>query len=288
MDSARPPVRELDRRSAAAVGRHARLELVFDERNGRTVVTHAYAEPPLRIGRTFDVDGAAYLILVCSAPGVFAGDILHQRVTVRGGARVLLASQSALQVHPSDAQAPATVRHEYCVETGGELHCQWDPVIPFADARLVQRFDLDVAPESRFYWSDGLMAGRASRGEAWQFATLDHQLRFSVGTALRYLERYDVRPAARAPWRPWLLGDAHYAGTALVHHDAATSAAAERLHRRVADVSGVHASVDLAEPGLLVARFLATSGSPFARVRSTFRDGALADVFQSPQLLARR
>ena len=83
-----PITRLPDHRSAAVVGRHARLELAFECRDGRTVLTHAYAEPPLRIGRTFDVDGAAYVILVCAGPGVFAGDCLHHHVTVgRGCAR---------------------------------------------------------------------------------------------------------------------------------------------------------------------------------------------------------
>ena len=60
-----------DHRSASAVGRAARLELVFERRGARTVVAHAYAEPPFRIGRTFDLQGAAYVIIVCAGPGIF-------------------------------------------------------------------------------------------------------------------------------------------------------------------------------------------------------------------------
>ena len=41
----------VDRRDAGEVGRHARLELVFAVRGGRTVLAHAYAEPPFRVGR---------------------------------------------------------------------------------------------------------------------------------------------------------------------------------------------------------------------------------------------
>ena len=35
-----------DRRVAAAIGRHAQLDLVFSYRRGRTELTRAYAEPP--------------------------------------------------------------------------------------------------------------------------------------------------------------------------------------------------------------------------------------------------
>src|SRR5436190_14197225 len=121
-----------DSRRSSEIGRRARLELVFEARGGRTAIARAYAEPPFRIGRSFDVDGAAYVILVCSGPGVFAGDALDLSIRVRPGARVILASQSALQVHPSAASAPAVIRHRYVVEGDGELQAHWDPVIPFA------------------------------------------------------------------------------------------------------------------------------------------------------------
>ena len=61
-----------DIRSACDVGRRARLELVFECRRGRTVLAHAYAEPPYRVGRSFDLDGALYVIVVCAGPGIFA------------------------------------------------------------------------------------------------------------------------------------------------------------------------------------------------------------------------
>ena len=172
----------LDLRSASAIGRRARLELVFEARGGRTVIARAYAEPPFRIGRSFDVDGAAYVILVCSGPGVFAGDALDLSIRVRPGARVILASQSALQVHPSAASTPALIRHRYVVEEDGELQAHWDPVIPFAGARLDQRFELQIDEPSRLYWSDALMSGRVDRAETWSFDCVAHELRLRVGT----------------------------------------------------------------------------------------------------------
>ena len=56
VDPARAAVRSMsasptDRRGRPTVGRHARLELVFSMRRGRTVLAHAYAEPPFRVGR---------------------------------------------------------------------------------------------------------------------------------------------------------------------------------------------------------------------------------------------
>ena len=277
-----------DRRVAAVVGRHARLDLVVGCRGGRTVLTHAYAEPPFHIGRVFEIGGAAYVIVVCAGPGVFAGDCLHQRVTVEGGARVLLASQSALQVHRTDSLDAAQVHHEYHVEEGGELHCHWDPVIPFAGARLVERFDLQVARGGRLYWSDTLMSGRASRGEAWQCAAIDHELRLTIDGALKYLERYRLAPTERKLLEPWMAGEAHYVGTTLVHHPRATSETAAELQGRLEEIEGVRVGIDLVDRALLVGRLLATTGVSCARARTVCREVILDAVFGRPELVARR
>src|SRR5262245_51141235 len=123
----------------------SRCELRFERRGGATVLSHAYAEPPFHVGRTLALGDAAYVILVCTGPGVFAGDRLDQPVHVGPGARAVLTSQSALQVHPSASPDPARIDHVYRVDDGGELVCDWDLVIPFAGARVAQRFAIELS-----------------------------------------------------------------------------------------------------------------------------------------------
>jgi urease accessory protein len=260
-------------------------------RAGRTILAHCYAEPPFRVGHTFDLDGAAYLIIVCSGAGMFGGDTLRQTVHVERGARVVLTSQAALQVHPSSlcVRDPAVLQSRYVVEDDAELHCQWDPVIPFAGARLDQRFDLRIAAGSRLYWGDALMAGRVTRGEAWRFESLAHELAVRVDSSLLYLERYGLQPPVRVPERSWSAGRARYIGTSLVHHPAATAEVAEAWQRALeSSREGVDAGIDLVAPGLIVARLMAAEGGPFRRFRTSYRAAALQDIFRSPQLAGRK
>ena len=277
----------------SAVGRAGCLDLVFEPRGGRTVLAHAYAEPPLRVGPTFAIGDAALLIPVCSGPGIFAGDTLRQSIHVRGGARVALVSQSALQVHPSDADAPARIDHRYVVDDEGELHCHWDPLIPFAGARVEQRLAIDAAPRARVYWSDALMSGRAGRGERWQFDRLAHELRVRVDGAVTYLERFALEPhrdrdAARD--RPPTAHDGRgcdYFGTAVVRHDRVSAPHAETLQREL-DRTRIDAGVDVIGVGLLVARLAAPHGVPFASARAAVRAFALATIFEAPELANRK
>jgi urease accessory protein UreH len=275
-----------DSRVPAAVGRCARLEIEFDTRRGRTIISHAYAEPPFHIG-AFDLDDAAYVIVVCSGPGVFAGDALRQSIRVRSGARAVLTSQSALQVHPGHA-APAVVRHEYRLDRDAELLCHWDPVIPFPGAAISQQFDIEADATSRVYWSDALMAGRLGRGEAWQFESFAHELRLRVGGALTYLERFGVTPRDRALTAPWVAGEAGYFATTLVKHARADAGAAEALHRRFENLPAARVAIDAPDPGLLVARVIASSGATFASARAALRQATVESIFRRPNLLGRK
>jgi len=280
MDSSRAAVRavttatappDVDDRVAAAIGRRARLELTFGCRRGRTVLTHAYVEPPFRIGRVLDAGAYAHVILVCCGPGMFGGDALEQRVRVDAGARVLLVSQAALQVHAVPDAGAAVLESHYEVAAGAELDCVWDPVIPFAGARLKQRIDLHVSRDSGLFWSDALMSGRAGRGESWRFGEIDHELRLRIEGSVRYLERYRLTPASRNVGRPWMAGAAQYAGTMVAHHEEATEPRAEALQQALDVVSGISGGADRLEDRLIVGRIIAESGPRFAEAREAFR-----------------
>lgn len=295
MDSPRSAVRELDRREPAAIGREARLALAFEYRGGRTILARYYAEPPFRVGRTFDLRGACYAVIVCSGPGVFAGDLLHQTVHVGRGARVVLTSQAALQVHPAPAPpAPcaataAILRSRFVVEDQAELHCHWDPVILFAGARLDQRFDIRIGSGSALYWSDAIMAGRVSRGEAWRFDALGHELALRAEGSLVYLERYELRPTERDVRRAWSAGAARYLATSLVRHPKASTEIAERWHRALTSAhDGVGAAVDCVAPQLIAARLASADGAPFSRFRASYRAAALDEIFRAPELAGRK
>jgi len=284
----------LDRREAAAVGRSARLELRFERRHNRTVLAGEYAEPPFRIGRALEIDDAAYVIIVCAGPGVFPGDTLRQSVHLGPGAKAVLTSQAALQVRPGVAPAAAAIDHRYVLEDDAELHCHWDPIIPFAGSRAALSFDVRMPSSARFYWSDALMTGRVSRGERWRFRDLAHELRVRVGGELRYLERYRLVPSdGRSVTRTWMAGDSNYLGTTVLHHGLATAETVasiqgelDRLKRDWRD--DVRAAVDLVEPQLVIARLMATHGVPFAGARAVFRRVALEHIFGNRHLAGRK
>jgi len=268
----RCPGRRRDDRVASVVGRHARLDLVFVNRNGQTVLAEAYAEPPFRVGRWFAEADGLHMILTSSAPGVFGHDHLQLMVRVGCGARVRLTSQSAMQVHPSLDSATAHVRSSFHVEDGAQLHCDWHPLIPFEAARIDQRIDLNIAGSGYLYWSDALMSGRNARGERWKFASIAHEIIVRRDGAREYLERYHIQPNELAVSRPWAAGDASYLGTTLMSGRLIEPDFAERLHIGLGRLAGVRAAVDRLDQRVLLTRLLSASGPPFHEARRWIRD----------------
>ena len=272
LHAAQVRVRHRDERVPSVVGRHARLDLAFLYRKGRTVLAHAYAEPPYRVGRWFAEGDGLHMILTSSAPGAFGQDHLQQIVRVGSGARVRLTSQSALQVHPSPDGATAHLRGSYHVEDGAQLHCHWHPLIPFAGAGIDQRIDIDIAGGGYLYWSDALMSGRHARGERWRLASLAHELAVSRDGSLEYLERYRIEPRELAVSRPWAAGDASYLGTTLMTGRPIEPRVVERLHLELGRLGGVRAAADRLDDRVLLVRLLSGSGAAFHEARRRIMD----------------
>ena len=267
----RAPGGRRDERPLSVVGRHARLDLGFVYRNGRTVLAEAYAEPPFRVGRWFAEGEGLYMILASSAPGAFGHDHLRQNVRIGRGARVRLTSQSAMQVHPSPDGATALLESSYHVEDGAHLHCEWHPLIPFSQARIDQRIDLNIEGGGSLYWSDALMSGRQARGERWTFASLAHELSVSRDGSLEFLERYRIQPSELGVSRPWAAGDASYLSTILLTGRPVEPGVAERLHVELGRLAGVRAAADRLDDRVLLVRLLSTLGPEFHEARRWVR-----------------
>jgi urease accessory protein UreH len=262
-----------DCRAAGDVGRRARLELRFALRAGRTSLIHAYAEPPFRVGRAFTEDDGLHMIMASSAPGIFGGDYLEQTIHVEAGARVRLTSQSALRAHPTTDGRMAMLRSRYIVDEGAELSCFWDPLIPFPEARLDQRVEIDIGNASRLSWNDAFMAGREARGERWHFASLAHELRVVRDGTLEYLERFRLEPDAAVLSSAWLASKCCYFGSTIVSAVEADAELAERAYNRIASFNRVHGAVDCTEPQLLLVRLMAEEGPPFHAARRGLLEG---------------
>jgi urease accessory protein len=251
------------------VGRRGRFDITIGLRNGQTAILDSYCEVPFKITRLqhTDLAGMPHLILMQSTAGLFSGDTIECAITVRSGARVLVTQQSATKAHPPAPQAPglpAVQTHSIHVESGAELRLYFDPVIPFAGARVEQRVTIDLEAGARLHFWEALMAGRIARGESWKFDEVSSETRLSIDGRLRYVDRYCLTPAKASVETRWSMRDAQYLGAGLCVHESAETFADE-LHGALPN-----AGVDTPAPHMLVARVAESDGVQFHRSRMAF------------------
>jgi len=122
------------------------------------------------------------------------------------------------------------------VETGGELHIYYDPLIPFCGARVCQNTSIDVEPGARLCFWEGLMAGRVGRGEIWQFDEFSSETSLRVNGRLLYLDRFRLMPKEDPPNTEWMMGNARYLATGLCLDERAFDFA-ERIHLLLPDTA---------------------------------------------------
>jgi urease accessory protein UreH len=128
---------------------------------------------------------------------------------------------------------------------------------------------LRIAEGGRLFWSDALMSGRVARGEAWRFASLEHELRAVVDGRLQYLERYTISPE-RSPWHPWSAAGANYMGTTMVYSDESTAVRVAEAQERLTSIGGLRAGVDGLAPNLAAA----DCAGAWAGIRGSAHDAA--------------
>ena len=259
--------------TAEQIGRHGRLELVFEHHRGRTVLAHSYQEVPFKVTRLYQPErsGLAQLILMSPTAGLFGGDSLHLSIRVGPRARVAVLSQAATKLHPSQGRT-AFQRIDLDIETGGELHYHVDPIIPFARSRLHQRIDIQVTPGARMYFWDGFMLGRIARGERLAFAELKMETTLRSEGRPILLDRFSLVPDSVASSRTWVMHDADYFGSGLLWDERLAAEHCEAAHQSLAAVPAAAVGVDQPEERLLVARVLARNGIAYREVRNRYRE----------------
>ena len=248
--------------SLAEVGRRARMDLVFEKQNSRSILSHAYCEVPFKITRVLNSpQTGAHLILMHSTAGIFGGDELDCSIRLRSGTNILITQQSAAKIHPS-AGRPAIQTNRVVVERGAELRLYLEPIIPFADSILRQTTRIDIEAGGRLMFWEAFMAGRVARGEKWQFRELTSETNLFLDGHSIYLDRFRLRTGFEKSTRA--MADCNYWGTGMYVGENA-SKLAESLHQKIPE-----AGVDTLSSQLAVIRIASVSGPHLRRCLEIF------------------
>ncbi len=163
------------------VAGRAELAVVRD-RDGRTVVSRAYATSPLRLLMPKNHGSAAWVFTSSFGGGLVDGDRLALDIDVGDGATAFVSSQASTKVYRSVTGTSADV----CARVGrdGLLVLAPDPVVCFAAARYRQVQRIDLAERAGLVLVDWVSSGRHASGERWAFGEYRARLQVRQDGAL--------------------------------------------------------------------------------------------------------
>jgi urease accessory protein len=277
----------------STVGRVGELRLKYERQEGRTIVAASRCTSPWHYLPPIYLDdtGAAHTLLVNPSGGLVGGDRLWVTATLGTEARALISTPSANRVYRS-AVEESLQRVELSVGPGAVLEWVPEPTIPFAGSRFRQAIDVRLAPGAIILLWDALASGRIARGERWQFASLENEIRITTAAGASVLERYRLAPGEGADG-VGLVGEWDYVGSLHLVGDAVGAEAWQTLEDTIAAMLDLHPGVVLggvstpAVPGLAV-KLVARSAPDLTCILETLWTAIRSQLWALPPPALRR
>ncbi|ACS40974.1 urease accessory protein UreD [Methylorubrum extorquens] len=136
-------------------------------------------------------------VLVNTGGGIACGDVFTVSVTVEPGGACVLTTTAAEKIYRSDGPC-AEIVNRVSVGAGGRLDWLPQETILFDRARLVRRFEAELAPDASLLVAEIAVLGRAARGESLEEALFEDRWRIRRDGRLVYADSLRLDGAVTA------------------------------------------------------------------------------------------
>ncbi|WP_309120115.1 urease accessory protein UreD [Paenibacillus sp.] len=179
------------------------LRADFRLRGSRTALTDAYFTSPLKLTKTFPVEGAdggVSATVMDVSPGLMDGDDYALTWSIGDGCSVGVTTQSYAKAHPSPrfgAKQTTTI----AVGSGASLVYAPQPTMLYADAAFASRTRVELADNATLLLFDTLCAGRVhygADGEAFRYRSFESDLLVTAQGRVAAASRVRLAPAEQS------------------------------------------------------------------------------------------
>ncbi len=146
------------------------LRIEVEERDGQSFLRDAYVTQPFRIVPVgqYKSDGAAYLMIMSSSPGILSGDEYDIQVNLKENARLQLQSQSYQRLFNMEDSASQVMSVK--MQKGSSFSYVPHPVVPHEDSTFKSHNKIDINDDCELIISEIITCGRKHYGEAFKYA----------------------------------------------------------------------------------------------------------------------
>lgn len=146
------------------------LKIEVEERDGQSFLRDAYVNQPFRIVPVgqYKSDGASYLMIMSSSPGILSGDKYDIQVNVKKKARLQLQSQSYQRLFNMEHDASQIMSVK--MHKGTSFSYVPHPVVPHEDSTFKSHNIIHIEDDCDLTISEIITCGRKHYGEAFKYA----------------------------------------------------------------------------------------------------------------------
>lgn len=254
------------------------LNLGFEKKLDRTVLTRRQHKGPLVVQKPFYPEGAPCHVYILHPPGgVVGGDQLTIEIKVNQSAHALITTPAAGKFYRSDGRI-ASLQQTLVVEQGGILEWLPQEAIFFNDCRVNTVTRVNLAQGAKFIgWEIGCL-GRPASDEMFTAGHIRQHLEIWRENKPLVIERARLEGGGDVLYAPWGLASYTVSGTLLITPSGAREL---ELARSVTSNNDVLFSATLMED-VLVCRYLGHQGE---HARQYFSD---VWALIRPELLQRK
>ncbi|MFZ3132329.1 MAG: urease accessory protein UreD [Desulfosporosinus sp.] len=177
--------------------KHGLLQAEVQQRNGRSIISSLRQKMPLRASSPLYLtnNGAVFFYIMNPAAGLLQGDQHSILVQVKPDAQAVVFGQGATKVFRSPQGVLSKVFTTLKVEQGARLEYMPEMVIPFAEACLFSRTNLQISSKASAIFWEITAPGRVARQERFDYNLLDQQTNIFLDRELIFSDRFMLEPS---------------------------------------------------------------------------------------------
>lgn len=152
------------------------LKIEVEEREGQSFLRDAYVTQPFRIAPVgqYKSDGASYLMIMSSSPGILSGDAYDIQVNVKEKARLQLQSQSYQRLFNMEGSASQIMSVK--IDKGASFSYVPHPVVPHEASTFKSINRVSIDDDCELTFSEIITCGRKHHGEEFKYAHFQNLL----------------------------------------------------------------------------------------------------------------
>lgn len=216
----------------------ATLELEFVRDGGATSFYCLQQEPPWKVVRGFSLKtGASLVHLNNVSGGILGGDALRISARLAPSAEAQITTTGATRVYrPSPQSADASLLADFFLDRDALLEYLPDAMIPFRQARVLQRTTYALAEGATLFAWDTLAPGRTASGEIFEYERVKLVSEITVGGKPMLNDRLLLEPRRWPLQTPSTFASCRYLVTMIVMRAGSTDAELRALEETLQEL----------------------------------------------------